>query len=755
MRLALACALLMGADHAARSEAKTHKNPAHVPSGSAATESETLDQHDSAAPNEAKQKKLLQWTMKGNKLSGVLRNSDDPTAPEALKECDPSTISADLGILSCGVNQYCAESRQSSLGGVCVPNGNIADSRTLQSTTFTSSSLLVTTIQQRRDHDYLLKVLSEACGQTNYCDCTGFDITSFTGIVECTKMEEYCSQSVNYCGEDVELCYSLHLTLEASGRDQYSYTKCMTYTSPYQQRVCTSYSTADPSACVVDFNNDMCQSCTPELRTYKSMYEIEGQSHEYSYSQRCFQFDCTDTAGEHTGNSCDRNVATIRHNIMFGDDCARCQPCGVGFKMTKLDNFGDFPIVGHYQCSGLELGSMIGYFDRQLCNEIQAAAFDTCGCEPLFYDPIIVKTPRIPSDENESCFICGKEEAVVTLPNQNVILPEFSMSCGELATAGVMGQFSATYCQDEVQPRAHAVCRCAKTLLPDSGIVFHDGSSTAATAPSSTPSPMTAGHSAAEGAELNGRSVCAVCPNGYVANPDLFVRLHNGMTTCAGLEAAGYAGLFDTSYCLETVVHLALENDCCSNSTLLDDSFLNATAMDDDFYQEPNFSPSVTSPIATFATKLPTPSPTEIGLRRLEPEDTFQFSDIADNTASEETEKAICHVCGEDGTVADPTKFVTFENGISTCGELAEAGLSGVFTQSFCESEAKVIATFGCGCTVAEPVKVTGLSATVTHQQYPTEVNVGEDYNSIATSQGFTVNAALISGMGFLLYMLA
>jgi hypothetical protein len=32
--------------------------------------------------------------------------------------------------------------------------------------------------------------------------------------------------------------------------------------------------------------------------------------------------------------------------------------------MTKADNFGIFPLVGHYQCSGLELGSIIGYFDR-------------------------------------------------------------------------------------------------------------------------------------------------------------------------------------------------------------------------------------------------------------------------------------------------------------------------------------------------------------------------------------------------------
>jgi hypothetical protein len=36
----------------------------------------------------------------------------------------------------------------------------------------------------------------------------------------------------------------------------------------------------------------------------------------------------------------------------------------MGFKMTKPDNYGVFPLVGQYQCSGLELGSIIGYFDR-------------------------------------------------------------------------------------------------------------------------------------------------------------------------------------------------------------------------------------------------------------------------------------------------------------------------------------------------------------------------------------------------------
>jgi hypothetical protein len=318
MRLALAFALLVGADKGIESEALDTKGSNKLRSTSTVAV-EQSQQATTPQSHHVKEMKFLQWTMKSGKLGGALRNSnsDKPHRIEA-RECDPTSTSPDFGILSCGYNHYCVESDDSNLGGLCLLDQKTAESRVLQSTGRNeSSSSLSNTILRRKGHNELFQALSQACRETDYCDCSEFDFQSFQGIVECNKVEDYCSRSENYCGEDVELCYSFHTTLEANGRDNYSYTTCMTYTTPYQQRVCMSYSTADSESCAVDFNNNMCQSCTPELRTYKSVYELNGQPHIYSYSQRCFQFDCTDNEGGHSGNTCDRNVATIQYNIVF------------------------------------------------------------------------------------------------------------------------------------------------------------------------------------------------------------------------------------------------------------------------------------------------------------------------------------------------------------------------------------------------------------------------------------------------------
>jgi hypothetical protein len=329
MRLTLACTLLLGVENAVKLEAfKTTETIGASPTAESDIKSRHRENRPPSKSRIEKEMTFLQKTMKGDRLRGVLRN----LLANKQQECDPSSSSPDLGILSCGHNRYCVESSRSDLGGVCVPQEKVADTRILQYATTSSGQnepTLSSAIQRRNGYNDLFEALSQACIDTNYCDCSEFDFEQFHGIVECTRLVDYCSRSENYCGEVVELCYTSHTTLEASGHDDYSYTTCMTYTAPYQQRVCISYSTADSDSCAVEFNNNLCQACTPELRTYKTVYELNGQPYIYSYSERCFQFDCTDNEGGHSGNTCERNVATIQHNIVF----VRDHPFGIQHQM--------------------------------------------------------------------------------------------------------------------------------------------------------------------------------------------------------------------------------------------------------------------------------------------------------------------------------------------------------------------------------------------------------------------------------------
>jgi hypothetical protein len=430
---------------------------------------------------------------------------------------------------------------------------------------------------------------------------------------------------------------------------------------------------------------------------------------------------------------------------------------------------------------------------RQVCNEIRGAAFETCGCEPLFYDPDLMRQPRIQTNETEICFVCGTENDVVTQLDVPVTLPTMSSTCGELATAARMGQFSSIYCQEQVQPRAQSICGCATPILPDNEIQFHDTTLDTTTAPSTSPSPTISHHPAAETSETAGGFVCEVCgQNVPVINPDAIALLYNGVTTCSGLEAAGLAGVFSASYCAEEVITLANNFSCCSsNSTTQDDILhdasanhsinepppsltigfttdnpsmsptiaVNAVSQSPKIYfasNETSSSPTIyyaanetSAPTIEVSSNSPSAAPIIIGSQRLNPGNMYQYKAMMDNV-TEGSEKVVCNVCGENGESKDPTKLVELDDGVTTCYALVEAGLSKVFTHKFCETKAKPIAELHCGCTRESleadgTLKVDTLSSSTVYQQLDQdEVNVGKDSDSSAFSVSLIVAVVLL-----------
>jgi hypothetical protein len=364
--------------------------------------------------NQPQQSLVSDRKTKGRRrVLGKLINTDE-LAPKNHMECYPNSVvhrqvinddyeknemmmidTADIGILSCGVGRYCRESKDSSLGGWCVP---LETSRRQRRKTLEMNNkktpLGGNKVAVERESNVvpggssptLFETITSACETTDYCDCSGFDNEGLAGTVVCTNNGNYCSTTANHCEEDVELCYTITSTLDVISLDEYTYTECIQYTKPYHQKVCTTYDTAVPTSCSVEFNNERCQSCETQLRFHVDTYERNSIEYTYSYNQRCFEFDCTNVAGGKSGNNCDRDIAPIGYNAVFGEDCEKCLICGLGYRMTAGDALFDFPVIGEYRCDGVDLASILGFFDREFCPMMQEAAFGPCGCEPIFYD---------------------------------------------------------------------------------------------------------------------------------------------------------------------------------------------------------------------------------------------------------------------------------------------------------------------------------------------------------------------------------
>ena len=357
-----------------------------------------------------------------------------------------------------------------------------------------------------------LSLYCNVIDEYNKCDCGDFDFEAINGTIQCTYSasdgSDICETTLNNCGEPVEICYRQSISFEAAGPEDYSYTYCQTYTKPYQQHVCTTFNHGDEyymedievdnststyfesaasssMTCSVQFNDMECNSCSTLLETTErtAFNPFTNETEVLSiYEERCFLIDCSNTGDkENIVNTCDSGLpTTLKETVIFGDDCSRCQPCGLGYQIENLDAVGYFPLIGEYQCSGLGLAAKIGFFDRKLCPEIQEKTAEYCGCEPLFFDPTLVWTPPVEQSSRTktlrqapgplvllpgdtvgaaACDVCGSRQAVVAQPVELVTLPNGVLtSCAALQAAGRLGMFSPTYCLSEVMPLVFDIC---------------------------------------------------------------------------------------------------------------------------------------------------------------------------------------------------------------------------------------------------------------------------------------------------------
>jgi hypothetical protein len=222
--------------------------------------------------------------IQGSRKSQILKN----VASDAV-QCDPKAVDADVGILSCGLEQYCMESKDSDLGGVCVDR----DTPVVPDRKLFADGYYV---------DVAAFYCSSAGDWTDHlsCDCSKFDNNSKTGSVKCALSESYCFEDAS-----CETCVKLTAEFKIGEANDYAIDWCYDFFLPYEQNVCVEYA-HNPSAsadCSIDFNDVTCNSC--------SMFYYDYALENETYTTTCAAFDCANTEGNHVGNLCEDQFVNI------------------------------------------------------------------------------------------------------------------------------------------------------------------------------------------------------------------------------------------------------------------------------------------------------------------------------------------------------------------------------------------------------------------------------------------------------------
>lgn len=245
----------------------------------------------------------LKWSGSG----GMLRNGK---SHGTIVECNPNS-EADVGVLACGMSEYCMDAASSSLGGVCVSSTDRTQQRVL----------------------HIEGYGNELCPGSEGlvgCDCTSWDSGTSTGTVECYAnigCLEACDNAV---------CAMFSLTYTS---DEYSamYILSATYTGSYQQNLqITGQKDVDGmTSCDISLDRVSCTFCT-------------------YYNSTCLSYDCTNVGmGSH---DCEDNsgyylVAPIVASCIFSQP-DECNLCSDGAEIVDENQTVDLPF-GTYTCGTL------------------------------------------------------------------------------------------------------------------------------------------------------------------------------------------------------------------------------------------------------------------------------------------------------------------------------------------------------------------------------------------------------------------
>jgi hypothetical protein len=339
---------------------------------------------------------------------GILKNI--LASQEGTVECDPASSDADVGLLSCGMGNYCMESQDSKLGGFCVESPMAFD-RDLQ------------------DEPDVLP--AQYCNESSpvfgdfECDCDEFDVANNTGTLSCDVEVNYCFEA--YGCDDT--CANANFTYSTDG-ESFSYTACFDFFSPYEQKFCyyITSSALGITDCEISLNNELCTSCSTSS----------------PLDPECGQFDCENVGMGSSENSCEYSFyPPIVYDCFAGGNNITCNVC-----LSSDDPLFPDASLGNYTCGELDATLGEELIDVFSCAVIQLFSYDVC-CNSSTPEPFL-------------CALCGAGMDI-TIPDGVVSIPtQPDTTCAELEVAAAAGAISRLQCP-LLQPFVTTPCGCMPT----------------------------------------------------------------------------------------------------------------------------------------------------------------------------------------------------------------------------------------------------------------------------------------------------
>jgi hypothetical protein len=358
---------------------------------------ETLQNQRSPKTEILKKKFARDKFQKRNLFGGeILKNSDQHVPIAVQKECDPNAVDADLGILSCGYNEYCASSDDSLLGGRCVPLSSRHFLRRVEEISEEDNA----TISYNTTDMNLFELGMSYC-EKPYCVCSNVNEEAYTVDVTC-NYEEYCGTVTSNCGVNASICFENTLKVNLTEPYVYSLSRCYQTTSNGDFDVisfCYNSTLVNSTAidCAVSANGESCKSCEVVPKFY-DVYCPEPTTCYYNFTAFCYYFDCTNVNGGWAGNDCDSYPKFIQE---YG--CVECSIC-------EAEEVATFPEATLVSVSRSDLqaentlycgdGPVINDVTLAQCVEIELLADEVCGCVPKGQEGEPTKQPSDTTTES-------------------------------------------------------------------------------------------------------------------------------------------------------------------------------------------------------------------------------------------------------------------------------------------------------------------------------------------------------------------
>jgi hypothetical protein len=335
---------------------------------------------------------------------GLLVNTTG-TMKRQREESRPRECSPDQGVLACGLEEYCMESEQSSLGGYCTvsptaSSGKVHHLRRNAQVSYSTTSENYTTIIVPPYYSYNWTMwrsyYNNFCKPKNYtyyepfrtCTCSNVDEEAYTLEALCqSKNQNSCWDTYSRCNAKVPYCsptYSNSFKLEGKGKK--TITRCNAYDQPYYQKLCYTVDVVDyvAESCSMEFNGETCNSCTVTTKEGgTSCYYVNDTVTCSPWSYTTYEFDCTNTAGQHKGSSWKGDGNKIRKYINYFDcvKCNICEPAGDTGLITLPYAVLETPRWGEQQCFQADFRGRSEYWQTDECAQVQELAADVCGCQ--------------------------------------------------------------------------------------------------------------------------------------------------------------------------------------------------------------------------------------------------------------------------------------------------------------------------------------------------------------------------------------